>query len=207
MAVSCPNENPNHIFAVNFLPRRNLVEVYAASVSLVESKNKRIPKERKRDGPPVWPVSSFLSWKRDLHAHGRAYTDRQTERERERESERETRARVARANWNRRKPLVTFPAAGRDEAATQILLRRAFIHFVRYHFVYHSRILKSPWCSVNVNRTPTRDAYVRGPISINPRDIPFFPFFFFNFPFSLLGSAKLLWPKWLFFGELARIRD
>lgn len=39
-----------------------------------------------------------------------------------------------------------LPAAGRDEAATQILLQRASIHFVRYHFVYHSRILKSSRC-------------------------------------------------------------
>jgi len=54
---------------------------------------------------------------------------------------------VARGNWNRRKPLVVFPPTRSRRSATQILLRRASIHFVRYHFVYHSRILKSSvWC-------------------------------------------------------------
>lgn len=54
---------------------------------------------------------------------------------------------VARGNWNRRKSLVVFPLTRPRRSATQILLRRASIHFVRYHFVYHSRILKSPvWC-------------------------------------------------------------
>jgi len=53
---------------------------------------------------------------------------------------------VAQGNWNRRKPLV-FPPTRSRRSATQILLRRASIHFVRYHFVYHSRILKSSvWC-------------------------------------------------------------
>lgn len=47
-----------------------------------------------------------------------------------------------RGNWNRRKSLVVFPPTRPRRSATQILLRRASIHFVRYHFVYHSRILK-----------------------------------------------------------------
>lgn len=54
---------------------------------------------------------------------------------------------VARGNWNQRKPLVVFPPTRSRRNATQILLRRASIHFVRYHFVYHSWILKSSvWC-------------------------------------------------------------
>lgn len=90
-----------------------------------------------------------------------------------------------------------LPAAGRDEAATQILLQRASIHFVRYHFVYHSRILKSSRCN-RVSHTNERRSF--RPISINSwryffffvshllsspflpflsfRIIPFFPFFF-----------------------------
>lgn len=85
-----------------------------------------------------------------------------------------------------------LPAAGRDEAATQILLRRASIHFVRYHFVYHSRILKSPLCSrVTVCHTPTNVGRLCRPISINS-----WRYFFFSFVSVSLGL--LFFPPSLF---------
>lgn len=79
-----------------------------------------------------------------------------------------------------------LPAAGRDEAATQILLQRASIHFVRYHFVYHSRILKSSRCN-RVSHTNERRSF--RPISINSWRY----FFFFRFRFSspLLSFSSL----------------
>lgn len=86
-----------------------------------------------------------------------------------------------------------LPAAGRDEAATQILLQRASIHFVRYHFVYHSRILKSSRCN-RVSHTNERRSF--RPISINS-----WRYFFFSFPF-LISSRLLFFPSSL--SELSR---
>ena len=89
MAISRPNKNPNNISAVsvNFLPRRNLVEVYATSVSLVESKNKRIPEEKKRLSTGLARQLVSLLKTRSTCTRTRLYrqTDGQRERERERD--------------------------------------------------------------------------------------------------------------------------